>query len=247
MTRGIQQVDRCQGRESVDHKIRILIADNHKLVADGCKQILEPEFDVVGIVTDGRALVQAALKLKPDMVILEIVLPQLNGLGAAGQIKRNLPSLKLVFLAASSDVGAAAEAFRQGASGYVLKQSGGDEFVTAVRRVSREESYLSPLIARETIEYLLHPRKHQTLGQRLTLREVEVLQLLTEGRSMKEVAWILEIKSGTVAFHKYRMMEKLGISTNAGLLQYAMRNYMSRTNGTWALTDASGTRLMETG
>lgn len=163
------------------HTARLLIADDQKLVADACKQMLEPEFDVVGLVSDGRALVQTALRLKPDLVILEIALPHLNGLAAAAQIKRNLASLKLVFLAASSDAGLAAEAFRLGGSAYVLKQSGVEELITAVRRVLRGESYLSPLIARETIAYLLKPPKHQTLGQKLTLREVEALQLLTEG------------------------------------------------------------------
>jgi DNA-binding NarL/FixJ family response regulator len=205
--------------------------------------MLEPEFDVVGIVSDGRALVQMALRLKPDLVILEIALPQLNGLGAAERIKRNLPSLKIVFLAANSDVRIAAEAFRLGASAYVLKQSGSEEFLTAVRRVLRGASYLSPLIARETIEYLLHPGKHQTVGRKLTLREVEVLQLLSEGRSMKEVGQILEIASRTVAFHKYRVMEKLGINTNAELLQYAMKHYMIPLRERWSITDSTGTRL----
>jgi DNA-binding NarL/FixJ family response regulator len=245
MTQGIQQVDRCLVRKSVGDQIRILIADNLKLVADGCKQMLEPEFNVIGIVTNGRALVQTALKLKPNVVILEVDLPQLNGLGAAGQIKRNLPSLKVVFLAASSDVNAAAAAFQWGASAYVLKQSDGDELITAVRRVLRGESYLSPLIARETIECLLQPAKHQTLGQQLTLREIEVLQLLAEGRSMKEVAHVLEIASRTVAFHKYKMMEKLGIRTNAGLFQYAMKHYMTHIQGSWVVTDSHGVRLME--
>ena len=245
MTRSIQRIDRYRGCGSVDHQIRILIADNHKLVADGCKQMLGPQFNVVGIVTDGRAVVQAALKLKPDVVILEVDLPQLNGLGAAGQIKRYLPSLKMVFLAASSDVDAVAEAFRQGASAYVLKQSGADEFITAVRRVLRGESYLSPLISRETIESLLQPCKHQELGQQLSLREIEVLQLLTEGRSMKQVAGILEVALTTVAFHKYKMMEKLGIDTNAELLQYAMHHHMAPKR--WAVMDSAGTRYMEAG
>jgi DNA-binding NarL/FixJ family response regulator len=168
--------------------------------------MLQPRSNVAGIVFDGRARVEAAQKLKPDVVILEIALPQLNGLGAAGQIKRNLPCIKIIFLAANSDAGAVAEAFRLGASAYVLKQSGIEEFITAVRRVLRGESYPSPLIARETIEYLLHPHKNQALGQKLALREVEVLQLLTEGKPMKQVAGILEITSYTVAFHKYKMM-----------------------------------------
>jgi len=245
MTRGIQRVEPCQGRKAVDQRLRVLIADKHKFVADGCKQMLEPEHNVVGIVTDGRALVQAAAKLRPDLAILEVDLPLLNGLAAAGQIKRSLPSLKIVFLAASSAVDAAAEAFRWGASAYVLKQSDGAEFITAIRRVLRGESYLSPLIARETIDYLLQPRKHQTFGRQLTLREIEVLQLLTEGRSMKEVAQVLEIGSTTVAFHKYKVMEKLGISSNAGLFRYAMEHFMMPEQGAWPIRDTDGMRLME--
>jgi DNA-binding NarL/FixJ family response regulator len=223
----------------VDHKIRILIADNHKLVADACKQMLEPEFGVVGIVTDGRALLQAADKLKPDIAIVETALPQLNGLDATARMKRKLPSLKVMFLTANANAGTAAEAFRRGASAYVLEQSGAEEFLAAVRRVMRNESYLSPLIARETFEYLLHPRKHQALGQELTLREVEVLQLLSEGRSMKQVAEILEIASQTVAFHKYKMMEKLGIDNNAGLLQYALQHHMTPKQERWAVMDSA--------
>ncbi len=228
-------------------KAQILIADSHKLVADACKQILEPEFEVAGLVSDGRSLVQAAVKLKPEMAILETFLPQLNGIDAAEQIKRAVPSVKLVFLTANLDADAAAEVFRRGASAYVLKQSGAEEFVTAIRTVMRGESYLSPLIARETIEHLLHPPKHQTLGRRLTRREVEVLQLLTEGRSMKQVAAILEIASNTVAFHKYRMMEKLGIDSNAGLFQYAMNHSITPRQESWTITDSAGTRLLEAG
>ncbi|HEX8798484.1 MAG TPA: response regulator transcription factor [Terriglobales bacterium] len=228
-------------------KARILIADSHKLVADACKQILEPEFDVTGIVSDGRSLVQAALKLKPDVAILETFLPQLNGIDAAKQIKRTIPPVKLVFLTANSDVDTAAEAFRRGACAYVLKQSGVEEFVVAIRIVMRGESYLSPLIDRETLERLLHPPKHQTLGRHLTHREVEVLQLLIEGRSMKQVAAILEIASHTVAFHKYNMMEKLGINTNAGLFHYAMNHYITPRQENWTITDSTGTRLLEAG
>ena len=225
----------------------MLIADNHKLVTDACKQMLEPQFDVVGAVSDGRALVEAALRLKPDVLVLEIVLPQLNGIDAAEQVKRSLSSVKIVFLTAVSDVEAAAEAFRRGASAYVLKQSGADEFVTAVRNVMRGESYLSPLIARETMQYLLHPPKRGTVGQRLTMREVEVLQLLTEGRSMKEVGAVLDIASNTVAFHKYRMMDKLGIKTSAGLVQYAMNHNMAPRQESWTITDSTGPRLLEAG
>lgn len=211
----------------MDRKKKLLIADNYRLVADACKQILEPEFEVGGIVTDGRALVEAAIQHRPDLVILEVYLPLLNGLDAAAQIKRRLPSVKLIFATAISEPGIVADAFRRGASGYVLKQSGAEEFLTAIRRVMRGESHLSSLVARETIEHLLRQPKHNPAEKQITRRQAEILQLLAEGKSMKEVACLLEITPGTVAFHKYNMMEKLGIESNAALLHFAMQNCMT--------------------
>ncbi len=212
----------------MNRKTRLIIADNQKLFTEACKHLLQPEFDVVGIVTDGRSLLQSALTLKPDGVVLDIAMPMLNGLDAAEQIKRKLPSLKLLFLTATSDVDAVAEAFRRGASGYVLKYSGAEELKTAIRTVMRGQSYLSSLITRETIEYLLRKPKQDSLNKRITRSQKKVLQLLTEGRSMREVAKLLEISYHTVAFHKYKMMEQLGIGTNAELLQYGMKNHMAR-------------------
>jgi DNA-binding CsgD family transcriptional regulator len=126
----------------------------------------------------------------------------------------------------NSDPGVAAEAFQRGASGYVLKHSGAEDFITAIRKVVRGESYLSPLIARETLTYLMQLPKEQRSGKHITMRQAEILQLLAEGRSMKEIADVLEITPGTVAFHKYDMMDRLGITTNAGLLQYALQHHM---------------------
>jgi DNA-binding NarL/FixJ family response regulator len=203
-------------------KIRLLIADNHRFVADACKRLIEPEFAVVDVAGDGRALVKSALQLKPDGVILEVTLPHLNGIEASRQIKRKLPTLRVIFLAASSEVNVVAEAFRAGASAYLPKRAGAEEFVNAIRRVMRGESYLSPMIARETIDYILHSSEPNPSRPEITAREAEILQLLLEGNSMKQVAALLGIASGTVAFHKYRMMERLGIKSNAGLMQYAM-------------------------
>src|SRR5271155_3873514 len=135
---------------------RILIADDHQLLADACKSLLEPEFQVVGIVTDGRSLIKAAAALKPDIVILDIYMPHLNGLDAGQQIKDKMPSVKLVYLTMSMAADVAAETFRRGASAYVLKQSAGEELLLAVRKVAQGASYLSPLIAKETIAYLLN-------------------------------------------------------------------------------------------
>lgn len=206
---------------------RILIADDHQLLADACKRLLEPEFSVVGVVTDGRSLVTAAAELRPDIVILDIYMPHLNGLDAGEQVKQKLPRVKLVFLTMTTSASVAAEAFRRGASGYVLKQSTGDELVLAVRKVNQGSSYLSPLVAKETVNFLLNQGDNPGGERQITKRQSEILQLLAEGLSMKEVASILEVKPGTVAFHKYRMMEMLNIKTNAELLQYAIKRQMT--------------------
>jgi DNA-binding NarL/FixJ family response regulator len=205
----------------------ILIADDHRLLADACKSLLEPEFKVVGIVTDGRCLTAAAFALRPDLIILDIYMPHLNGLDAAGQIHCKMPKTKLLFLTMTMAADTAAEAFRRGASAYVLKQSAGDELLLAVRKVVQGASYLSPLIAKETVEYLLNHGETFTEEKRITKRQSEILQLLAEGMSMKEVANVVEIKPGTVAFHKYRMMEALNVKTNAELLEYAIKRRMT--------------------
>jgi DNA-binding NarL/FixJ family response regulator len=204
---------------------RVLIADDHQLLADACKSMLEPEFHVIGIVTDGRALVKAALEQKPDIVLLDISMPLLNGLDAGEQIKQKLPNTKLVFMTMNLRPDIAADAFRRGASGYVLKQAAADELLSAMRKVLRGESYLSSLVARETVNYLLQNAKANK-EKEITKRQSEILQLLAEGNSMKQVAAVLDLKPGTVAFHKYRMMETLGIKTNAELLEYAIKRQM---------------------
>jgi DNA-binding NarL/FixJ family response regulator len=206
---------------------RILMADDHKLVAEACKSLLEPEFEVVGIVTDGRSMVQAASTLKPDVIVVDISMQHLNGLDAGEQVKRNLPSAKLVFLTMNQSTEVAAEAFRRGASGYVLKQSAAEELVLAIRKVTQGDSYLSPLIARETMAFLLNQGKPHWAERKITMRQSEILQLLAEGNSMKQVASALDVKPGTVAFHKYRMMETLHVTTNAELLQYAIKRQMT--------------------
>jgi DNA-binding NarL/FixJ family response regulator len=206
---------------------RILIADDHRLVADACKSLLEPEFQVVGIVTDGRCLIQSALELKPDIIILDIYMPHLNGLDAGGQVKQQLPRVKLVFLTMTNAADVAAEAFRRGGSAYVLKQSAGDELLLAVRKVNQGLSYLSPLVEEETVTYLRRRQNKFSEEKRITQRQSEVLQLLAEGMSMKEIANIIDITPGTVAFQKYKMMESLNIKTNAGLLEYAIKHHMT--------------------
>jgi DNA-binding NarL/FixJ family response regulator len=206
---------------------RILIADDHRLLADACKTLLEPEFQVVGVVTDGRCMIRSAAELKPDIIILDIYMPQLNGLDAAVQVKRNLPGVKLVFLTMTMAADVAAEAFRRGASAFVLKQSAGDELLLAVRKVKEGLSYLSPLLAKETVMFLQREQKDFCPEKRITQRQSEVLQLLAEGLSMKEVANVIDTTPGTVAFHKYRMMETLNLKTNAALLEYAIKRNMT--------------------
>jgi len=213
--------------ERKSSKARLLIADDHKLLAEACKSILEPEFEVVGIVTDGRSMVSAAATLKPDVIILDISMPQLNGLDAAEQIKHKQPYIKLVFLTMNLGADVAAEAFRRGATGYVLKQSAAEELVVAIRKGIQGASYLSPLIARETVTFLLNQRNTAAKENRITKRQSEILQLLSEGMSMKQVASVLDVKPGTVAFHKYRMMETLNVKTNAELLEYAIKRQMT--------------------
>ena len=208
------------------HRARLLIADDHTLLAEACKTLLEPEFDVVGIVDNGRALLQLVSELKPEIVILDIAMPQLNGLDAGKEIKHLLPATKLVFLTMNMSPEIAAEAFRRGASAYVVKSSAASDLVRAIRRALRSESYLSPDITKETVDFLLRSGTSQSLEKRLTPRQNEILHLLAEGMSMKEIAAVLNLKPGTVAFHKYKMMETLGLKSNAELLQYAIRHHL---------------------
>ncbi len=206
---------------------RILLADDHQLLADACKKLLEPEFQVVGIVTDGRRVIAAAAELKPDIIILDIYMPYLNGLDAGRQVKQKMPSMKLMFLTMTTAADVAAEAFRRGASAYVLKQSAGDELLLAIRRVVSGATYLSPLLAKDSVNYLLNQGDQFSTEKHITKRQSEILQLLAQGMSMKEVANVIDIKPGTVAFHKYRMMEALNVKTNAGLLEYAIKRHMT--------------------
>jgi DNA-binding NarL/FixJ family response regulator len=215
------QLDERAG--STSKRTRILVADDHRLVAETVKSALEPEYEVVGVVTDGVALVKAALALKPDLVIVDIGMPQLNGLDAAEQIKRKLPSTKLVFLTMNAAADVAAEAFRRGAAAYVLKQSAAEELLVAIRKALVGEPYITPLITRDVAYFLaqqsVNPDKHL-----LTARQREILQLLAEGMSMREVATVLNLSQGTIAFHKYKMMKALKLRTNAELLEYAIRS-----------------------
>ncbi|MDT8069087.1 MAG: response regulator transcription factor [Terriglobia bacterium] len=202
------------------------MADDHTLIAEGCKSFLEPEFEVVAVVNDGRAMLKAATELKPDVVILDIAMPNLNGLDAGEQLRGALRNVKIIYLTMHIEPEVAAEAFRRGASAYVLKSSAAEELTLAVRSVLRGESYLTPLITKDTVTFLLRSGSSGMPEKRITSRQSEVLQLLAEGKSMKEIADILQLKPGTVAFHKYKIMETLGLRTNAELLRYAIEHHM---------------------
>ena len=209
------------------HRARVLIADDHKLVADACKNLLEPEFTVVGVVTNGRALIQAALELRPEVVILDIFMPELNGLDAGEQVKQANWMIKLVYLTMDPSPDTAVEAFRRGASGYLLKNCAAEELIIAVRRALCGSSYLSPLMTKNTLELMLRARAPATANEKkITGRQKEILQLHVEGKALKEIAHILGLHPATIAFHKYRAMKALGINTNAGLVAYALKHHM---------------------
>jgi DNA-binding NarL/FixJ family response regulator len=204
----------------------VLLADDHTLLLEAFEKLLAEDCDVVGMVADGRALVAAALRLKPDVVVADIAMPLLNGLDAARQIKQLLPETRIVFLTMNEDPDLAAEAFRAGASGYLLKRSAASELLTAIREVVQRRSYVTPLVTEGLVGSMLHGGAAQRPATQLTTRQREVIQLLAEGHSMKEVAAILSIATRTVAFHKYRVMEQLQIKTTAELIQFAIKQHI---------------------
>lgn len=201
---------------------RIVIVDDHALIADACRKLLESTGDVVGTYTDPRAFLAEAVSLRPDVVVMDISMPMLNGLDAARELKRLVPNVRIIILTMNEDPEVAAEAFRIGASGYLLKRSSGSELALAVREVMTQRYYLTPLLTRDLVGSLVHDHPRKQLHQ-LTPRQREVLQLLTEGRSMKEAAAILHVSARTVAFHKYRIMEQLKVESTAALIQFAVR------------------------
>ncbi len=202
---------------------RVLLADDHTLLLEAFEKLLEPDYTVVGAVSDGRALLSAAAELKPDVIVLDIAMPLLNGLDAARQIKKTMPAIKLIFLTMNEDPNVANEAFRAGASGYLLKTSASSELSKAIKEALCGRSYVTPVITQGMVDSFIRRSGDDWDAPQLTFRQREVLQLLAEGRSMKEAAKILNVKPRTVAFHKYRMMEQLNLKTNADLIQFALR------------------------
>ncbi|HEY5838776.1 MAG TPA: response regulator transcription factor [Pyrinomonadaceae bacterium] len=201
---------------------RVILADDHRLMLDALKKLLEPEFAVVGEFGDGLELIKAAPQLNPHVIILDIGMPTMNGLTAGQRLKQLMPAVKLIYLTMSPDPDMAAEAFRLGANGYLLKSSAGSELVSAIRSVVRGGSYITPRMTEDIVGSSISYFKNLKSANHLTLRQREVLQLLAEGRSMKEAAFILNVSPRTVAFHKYTMMEHLHIKSTAELVQYAL-------------------------
>ena len=202
-------------------RARLLLADDHTIFLDALTKLLEADFEVVGTVSDGRELVSKAADLKPDVVVLDIGMPLLNGLDAGQQVKDQRPETRVIFLTQNQDPNLAAEAFRRKASGYLLKNSAATELVAAIREAMKGRTYVSPLIAEMMLSRLSDPTQKDRVE--LTPRQREVLQLLAEGKSMKEVATILNLSIRTVEFHKQRIMEVLDLKTNADLVRYAVK------------------------
>ena len=201
---------------------RVLLADDHTMFSQGLQSLLEDDFDLVGAVADGEALVEAARRLNPDVIIVDISMPMMNGLDAVRQLKKDGATAKIIFLTMHADDRLLAEAFRCGGSGYVLKQSAGEELITGIGKVLAGQKYVTPLIATEWAEDLTK-RVRGTQKLTLTPRQREVLQLVIEGCTMKEIATRLGISTRTAESHKYEIMEGLGVETTAELIQYAVK------------------------
>jgi DNA-binding NarL/FixJ family response regulator len=202
---------------------RVLLADDHQMLVDALRRVLEPRCEVVGTVGDGRALLEAAAKLQPDIVVVDIGMPELNGLDAARQLRRTLPKVKLIFLTMNQDPYLVGEAFRAGASAFLMKQAAALELTDAIEQVLKGGSYVTPSAAEGLTEISLRAPASREHTPEPTPRQREVIQLLAEGRSMKEVASALKITTRTVAAHKYGVMKLLQLKTNADVVQYAIK------------------------
>ena len=203
-------------------QIRVLLADDHAVVAQGLEALLKDSFDLVGVVHDGRALVEAAETLRPDVIVTDISMPLLNGLDAIPQIRARWPDAKVIILTMHRETQLAVDAFRAGASGYMLKVSSAEELITAIEQVAQGRAYVTTLLSKDLITLLLEAGRRPQTGD-LTARQREVLQLVAEGRTMKEVAAILNISPRTAESHKYEIMQALGVRTTAELVQIAIR------------------------
>jgi DNA-binding NarL/FixJ family response regulator len=205
---------------------RVVIADDHTLIVEAFKKLLEPACEVVGTVTDGRALLAAARDLRPDVVVLDVAMPLLNGLDAGRSIKKIDRTIRLVFVTACEDPDIAAQALRAGGSAYLLKRSAGAELLTAIGEAMKHRTYVTPLVTDGVVQSLMRGPGNDSGARTLTARQREVLQLLAEGKSMKEAAGVLNVATATIAFHKYRIMEQLHFRTSAELIRFAVHQHL---------------------
>jgi DNA-binding NarL/FixJ family response regulator len=204
---------------------RVLLADDHRMVAEGLKSLLSSEFELVEVVEDGRALIAAAKRLRPDVIVADITMPHLNGIDALGPLKKDNPEVKVVFLTMHQEVAYARRALEGGASGFVLKHSAPAELITAIRAALNGKTYITPALAGEVFRAIQDgPQTASDPAAKLTPRQREILQLLAEGRSAKEIADTLAISARTVEFHKYQMMESLNLHTSAELVHFAIKH-----------------------
>jgi len=205
-------------------RVSVLLADDHRIVAEGLKKLLEPEFELVGVVEDGFALLKVAAEKKPDVIVTDISMPGLNGIEALEELKKKNPKVHVVVLTMHRNVAYARRALDAGALGYVLKNSAPEELVMAVRAAAAGRAFITPAIAGEVLQSV--QSGDDALAdpvRKLTLRQREILRLLTDGCSAKVIARRLKISPRTVEFHKYSMMDTLGVSTSAELIRFALK------------------------
>jgi len=203
----------------------VLLADDHRVVSEGLKRLLADDFELVGMVEDGRALVAAAKKLQPDVIVADISMPHLNGLDAMAQLKKDNARIKVVFLTMHQEPAYARRALEAGAVGFVLKHSAPAELVMAIHAALKGQTFITPALAGDVLRQAQHQARDTNAGaQLLTPRQREILQLLAEGRSAKEIAAMLAISARTVEFHKYQMMEAHGLHSNAELIHFAIKH-----------------------
>ncbi len=206
-------------------RVRVLLADDHRIVAEGLKQLLVIEFDLIGLVEDGRALVEAARALKPDVIVADITMPHLNGMEAFEEIKKFDPNVRVIFLTMHRDVAYARRALEAGAAGFVLKHSAPEELVLAVRAAAQGSTFVTPSLVGEVLQALKQsPQEVRDPVATLTLRQREILRLVVDGLTAKEIGSKLHISPRTVEDHKYRMVESLGLKSNAELIHFAIKH-----------------------
>jgi DNA-binding NarL/FixJ family response regulator len=210
----------------MNRRPRILLGDDHTMLLDAFRRLLEPRCEVVGTAGDGRAVVDLAAKTRPDVIVLDISMPRLNGMDACARLRQKIPDVKFVFLTVHEDPDIAAEAIGLGASGYLLKSSASAELFTAIEQALAGKVYVTPLLTKGLPLGVFLSKAAKSDVEKLTVRQREVLQLLAEGLLMKQIADLLHVSERTVAFHKYTIMEHLGVKTSAELVQYALEHGM---------------------